>query len=218
MNEINFRNIENYVNNCINNKIFIEEMITDDELKKNVLGPFIGKIENKIVDLKRITVDDIIIFEYKVYNINDYKIDNNILIVKNNNLLLKAIHYENMDYFEDTYCIYIDDSYRLSDRLTVKSYKMDDSEHLNISILGKFVADDSAYFNKKYNLYVSNNEIMAIFSNENIHIKGEYNFDNVLRTFSKLIGGFYNKFNQELDNLFYDGVKEYNIKRKNQEQ
>ncbi len=215
---LSYDNIKNIINDYCKDKIFVERMITDSEIKKGLLKPFVSNLEDvRIGSFKQIMANDFTFFEYDTIN-DDNKVVNNILFVKENVTIFKLEYFDNKGYIESTYSIFKDGSNRLSDRLSFKSYSIDDYENLNISVLGQFSNENSDYFQKKYCLYIFNNKITALETSGNMYLENEAGFSNVVRTFENLVGKFYLKFGQKLDCLKGEEVKEYHILRKKQGQ
>lgn len=220
MHAVDYNDLNKKIHDFYRNKVYIENIIEIESVRKQMLNSLINIDDTKeIGNMKRILVDDFSILEYELINSENGRVTKNIMIVRGELPVVRLEHYEDGNYVEDSYSIYSDGSNRLSDRLSIKSYKMIDNQHLSISILGQFsnTLDDGSYFRKKYSVYITNGNIQAINTNDTMYIENEAGFDNILRTFDDLISRFSFKLNQKVDNLMGDNVQEYHIKRKKQE-
>ncbi len=220
MHAVDYNDLNKKIHDFYRNKVYIENIIEIESVRKQMLNSLINIDDTKeIGNMKQILVDDFSILEYELINSENGRVTKNIMIVRGELPVVRLEHYEDGNYVEDSYSIYSDNSNRLSDRLSFKSYKMIDNQHLSISILGQFsnTLDDGSYFRKKYSVYITNGNIQAINTNDTMYIENEAGFDNILRTFDDLISRFSFKLNQKVDNLMGDNVQEYHIKRKKQE-
>ncbi len=220
MHAVDYNDLNKKIHDFYRNKVYIENIIEIESVRKQMLNSLINIDDTKeIENMKQILVDDFSILEYELINSENGRVTKNIMIVRGELPVVRLEHYEDGNYVEDSYSIYSDGSNRLSDRLSIKSYKMIDNEHLSISILGQFsnTLDDGSYFRKKYSVYITNGNIQAINTNDTMYIENEAGFDSILRTFDDLISRFSFKLNQKVDNLIGDNVQEYHIKRKKQE-
>lgn len=220
MHAVDYNDLNKKIHDFYRNKVYIENIIEIESVRKQMLNSLINIDDTKeIGNMKQILVDDFSILEYELINSENGRVTKNIMIVRGELPVVRLEHYEDGNYVEDSYSIYSDGSNRLSDRLSIKSYKMIDNQHLSISILGQFsnTLDDGSYFRKKYSVYITNGNIQAINTNDTMYIENEAGFDNILRTFDDLISRFSFKLNQKVDNLMGDNVQEYHIKRKKQE-
>lgn len=220
MHAVDYNDLNKKIHDFCRNKVYIENIIEIESVRKQMLNSLINIDDTKeIGNMKQVLVDDFSILEYELINSENGRVTKNIMIVRGELPVVRLEHYEDGNYVEDSYSIYSDGSNRLSDRLSIKSYKMIDNEHLSISILGQFsnTLGDGSYFRKKYSVYITNGNIQAINTNDTMYIENEAGFDNILRTFDDLISRFSFKLNQKVDNLMGDNVQEYHIKRKKQE-
>lgn len=214
---VNYNEIKRQLNERCIDKMYIEQIINNDETKLEILSSLL-KLDStkKITYLKQIILSDFIILEYELVDLENNKQTSNTMIVKNDLPVIKLEHYEKCNYCEDNYSIYNVDNNHLSNRLTFSRYEMDNNCYLSVSVLGKFADsnDINSYFTKKYNVYISDNKISAINTNNNMYIDTENGFNNIVNTFTNLINKFYLKFDQRVDSLNNDDVKEYHISRK----
>lgn len=220
MHAVDYNDLNKKIHDFCCNKVYIENIIEIESVRKQMLNSLINIDDTKeIGNMKQILVDDFSILEYELINSENGRVTKNIMIVRGELPVVRLEHYEDGNYVEDSYSIYSDGSNRLSDRLSIKSYKMLDNEHLSISILGQFsnTLDGGSYFRKKYSVYITNGNIQAVNTNDTMYIENKAGFDSILRTFDDLISRFSFKLNQKVDNLMGDNVQEYHIKRKKQE-
>lgn len=216
---VNYNDFDKKIYDFFRSRIYIENIIEVESVKRENLKSLIDVDAKEIGNMKQILVYDFNIFEYELINPENRKVTKNIMIVRDGLPMVRLEHYENGNYVEDSYSIYSDGNNHLSDRMSIKSYKMIDSQHQYISILGQFsnAFDDRSYFRKKYSIYLTNDRIQAINTNDTMYIENEMGFDNILRTYNDLVDKFSCKFNQKVDSLIGDNVQEYHIKRKKQE-
>lgn len=214
---VNYDEIKQKLKEIYQNKIYLEQIIIDQDIKIELLSSFLDLEKIDYIDsFKQIIFDNITIFEFDLNDLVNNKKTSNLIIIKDNFPLIRLEHYAKNNYNEDNYFIYSLNSKRLSDKLITKSYNMNDSKHLTVSLLGKFSdnIDKGTYFNKKYGVYINSNKITAINASNNMYLENEAGFTNIIETFITLINKFYIKLNQKIDNLGDEFVKEYHIIRK----
>lgn len=216
---ISYDELTKRISEICKDRLFIERIIVDCSDKEKLLKSiFHNPIDDRIGDFKQIITNDVTIFEYETTNIINNKKTDTILVTSENGIIIKLDYHSNKEYSELVYSVYQEDSNRLTDRLSLKSYKTDDYEHLSVVVLGQFMNNaTSGYYQKKYNLYIFDGSVNAIEINDVMYIKNEEGFNSVLRTYNDLVDKFSCKFNQRVDNLMGDNVQEYHIKRKKQE-
>lgn len=218
MEVVNYDNLVNQIKKLYQNKVYIEQIVTDDNTKRKLLEPILKKeVTSSIDSFKQILFEGLTILEYETVDYNTNKRFLNIILIKGSKIIFQLKYHLNKNYSEATYSTFDDESSHLTDKLYLKSYRVNNVEHLMVSILGKCSNDDT-YFQKNYSLYIDNDKVTAIEINNSMYLENEVGFDNIISTFQNLINKTSKNISRKIDSLICDDVKEYHILRKKQEQ
>ena len=201
------------INSLVSNKPFIEKEITDDKEKKRLIDEL---FKTKLPDDTLFAHFKIKIFKpysiYDYYIIDDKKMvkTRNVVLVKNGKPVVKmnyAIKFVcGIEYVEDSYSLYCQNSNYLEERITRKMLNSDTFSKMDISILE---SNDNDYFLNSYELYYSNRELSAIKSKDNMSLATE----NSCLLMQEIIDDKFNTINNKFDNSIENnlGMESTNI-------
>lgn len=225
MRVVNYEEIKNKVEDYYKNKVYIEQIIDDERLKKNLFSTIFPNRNKMDVtnDLHLITLYDFTIIRYESINLENNRLAKNILIIKDEKPVF-SIEYINIKNYDIKYSktqatIYEENSFYIASRIKETIIESKAGSTDNIEILDQEIGDNRKYYNKIYQFYENkDNKIVAIHVNNVIYLDGQDGFTNTTEVGKKRIGIVANKIDNALDSILGEKVKTYEISRKKQEQ